>query len=80
MDLPTIIESHKTIDNKVLYKTGDITQMLLCSPDPQEEEEGTEEKVNVDQMTAAKKKELYKMFMHNHGGKGWSVCEGVHIR
>ena len=77
MDLPTIIESHKTIDNKVLYKTGDIAQMLLCSSDP--EEEGTEEKVSVDQMTAAKKKELYKMFMYNHGGTGLG-CEGVCVK
>jgi transcription initiation factor TFIID subunit 7 len=29
VDLPTIIESSKTLDRKSLYKTGDICQMLL---------------------------------------------------
>lgn len=30
VDLPTIVESMKTIDNKNFYKTADICQMLLC--------------------------------------------------
>lgn len=30
VDLPTIVESLKTIDNKSFYKTADICQMLLC--------------------------------------------------
>lgn len=34
VDLPTIIESHKTIDKKSFYKTADICQMLVCSEDP----------------------------------------------
>lgn len=34
VDLPTIIESHKTIDKKSFYKTADICQMLMCSEDP----------------------------------------------
>ncbi|GAO51740.1 hypothetical protein G7K_5833-t1 [Saitoella complicata NRRL Y-17804] len=29
VDLPTIIESHKTLDKKSLYKTADICQMLI---------------------------------------------------
>ena len=29
MDLPCIIESHKTLDKKSLYKTGDICQVDL---------------------------------------------------
>ena len=77
MDLPAIIESHKTLDNKVLYKTGDIAQMILCSTDADEEEEEEEEveegKVNVNEMTAAKKKELYKKFLCNHGSESRSV-------
>lgn len=28
--LPTLIESHKTLDNKFLFKTGDIHQIILC--------------------------------------------------
>lgn len=27
MDLPSIIEIHKTLDNKTLYKTGDVNQV-----------------------------------------------------
>ena len=30
LDLPTIVESHKTIDNKFFYKTADICQLLVC--------------------------------------------------
>ena len=30
VDLPTIMESHKTIDNKTFYKTADICQLLIC--------------------------------------------------
>lgn len=42
LDLPTIMESLKTIDNKSLYKTADICQVLICSteedpPAPEEE-------------------------------------------
>jgi len=75
IDLPTIIESHKTIDKKVLYKTGDISQMIMCSP---EVEEGvTEEKVNVEEMSVAKKKDLYKKFLSNHGSECMAVVSIV---
>lgn len=30
VDLPTIIEGQKTIDNKTVYKTADICQMIIC--------------------------------------------------
>lgn len=72
IDLPTIIESHKTIDKKVLYKTGDIAQMIVCSPEAPEDE--MEEKVSVNEMTAARKKELYKKFLFNHGSESHQVC------
>ncbi|CAH2234910.1 transcription initiation factor TFIID subunit 7-like [Pararge aegeria] len=41
VDLPTIVESWKTIDRKSLYKTADISQMMICKeePDPHTEEE-----------------------------------------
>ena len=68
MDLPTIIESHKTLDKKVLYKTGDISQMIQFSEEAEEEEE-VEEKGNIEEMTAAKKKEVYKKFLSNHGSE-----------
>lgn len=34
VDLPTITESLKTIDNKNFYKTADVCQMLLCKYEP----------------------------------------------
>ncbi|XP_050299697.1 transcription initiation factor TFIID subunit 7 [Anthonomus grandis grandis] len=40
VDLPTIIESLKTIDNKSFYKTADICQMLLCK---EEDDQTTDE-------------------------------------
>ena len=30
VDLPTIMESHKTIDIKTFYKTADICQFIIC--------------------------------------------------
>lgn len=34
VDLPSIIESLKTIDNKSFYKTADICQMIICKEEP----------------------------------------------
>ena len=67
LDLPTLIESNKTLDRKVLYKTGDICQMIDCSGDLEEEEE--EQKGSTEEMTAAMKKEVYKKFVSNHGSE-----------
>lgn len=33
-DLPTIIESYKTLDRKNFYKTADVSQILICKDDP----------------------------------------------
>lgn len=38
VDLPSIIECHKTLDRKTFYKTADICQMMICK----EEEEAQE--------------------------------------
>jgi transcription initiation factor TFIID subunit 7 len=38
VDLPTIVESSKTLDRKNLYKTGDICQMLLVGEQISHEE------------------------------------------
>lgn len=32
-DLPTIIESYKTLDRKNFYKTADVSQILICKED-----------------------------------------------
>ncbi len=34
VDLPSIIESLKTVDNKTFYKTADICQMIICKEEP----------------------------------------------
>ena len=42
MDLPTIIESLKTLDNKAFYKTADISQILICKDKEDFEDEPEE--------------------------------------
>ncbi|ALC42273.1 Taf7, partial [Drosophila busckii] len=39
VDLPTVVESYKTIDNKSFYKSADICQILICKEEPEEETE-----------------------------------------
>ncbi|XP_037945870.1 transcription initiation factor TFIID subunit 7 [Teleopsis dalmanni] len=34
VDLPTVLECLKTIDNKSFYKTADICQMMICKEEP----------------------------------------------
>lgn len=34
VDLPTVVESLKTIDNKNFYKTADLCQMMICKEEP----------------------------------------------
>jgi transcription initiation factor TFIID subunit 7 len=41
VDLPAIIESHKTLDNKQVFKIADISQMLLVTHQIREESEVT---------------------------------------
>lgn len=45
VDLPCIIESHKTLDRKTFYKTADICQMMICKEEfdneKSEEEDST---------------------------------------
>jgi len=59
MDMPTIIESWKTIDNKSFYKTADICQMLVVreGEDPPEDEESKKKKK--DAISRVDKKYLY---------------------
>eukprot|EP00095_Tigriopus_kingsejongensis_P003004 snap_masked-scaffold170_size291898-processed-gene-0.4 protein:Tk03004 transcript:snap_masked-scaffold170_size291898-processed-gene-0.4-mRNA-1 annotation:"hypothetical protein KGM_08713" len=48
VDLPTIIESQKTMDKKTFYKTADIAQMLICHEgEPSEDEEATSPNKNI---------------------------------
>lgn len=64
VDLPGIIESLKTIDNKSFYKTADICQMMICKDEP--DQPITEE----ESPTKNKKKDPYKVdkkFLWPHG-------------
>ncbi|KRT79844.1 hypothetical protein AMK59_8336 [Oryctes borbonicus] len=62
VDLPTIVESLKTIDGKGFYKTADICQMLLC----REDDDST-----ADEDTPQKKKKdpnkVEKKYLWPHG-------------
>lgn len=63
VDLPTIIESLKTIDSKSFYKTADICQMLICKD---EDDQTTDEEV----ISKTKKKDpnkVDKKFLWPHG-------------
>ncbi|CAD7093422.1 unnamed protein product [Hermetia illucens] len=64
VDLPTVIESLKTIDNKSFYKTADICQMIQCKDEP-DAPSADEESPN-----KAKKKDpnkVDKKFLWPHG-------------
>ncbi|CAB0000658.1 unnamed protein product [Nesidiocoris tenuis] len=63
VDLPTIVESLKTIDNRSFYKTSDICQMMVCK---EEDDVQTDE----ESPTKHKKKDpnkVDKKFLWPHG-------------
>ena len=68
VDLPCIVETHKTLDRRTLLKSGDMSQMVVCSRGSLDEDDREEK---VEEMTAAKKKDLYKKFVWNHGSEYW---------
>jgi TATA-binding protein-associated factor Taf7 len=59
VDLPCVIESHKTIENKHIYKTADICQMLICSFD--------DETAADDEAKKKKDLKLEKKYLWPHG-------------
>lgn len=64
VDLPTVVESLKTIDRKSVYKSADICQMMICKDelDPASTEE--------ESPTKNKKKDPFKVdkkFLYPHG-------------
>ncbi|KAL7294592.1 hypothetical protein TKK_0011899 [Trichogramma kaykai] len=64
VDLPTIVESLKTIDNKSFYKTADICQLLICKEE--DDVSNTEDETSIKQ----KKKDPLKVdkkFLWPHG-------------
>lgn len=64
VDLPTIVESLKTIDNKSFYKTADICQIMICK------EEDDQVTTDEESPTKHKKKDpnkVEKKFLWPHG-------------
>nr|XP_023013480.1 transcription initiation factor TFIID subunit 7 [Leptinotarsa decemlineata] len=63
VDLPTIVESLKTIDGKGFYKTADICQMLICRED--------DDQTTTDEDSPQKKKKdpnkVEKKYLWPHG-------------
>lgn len=60
VDLPTIIESYKTLDKKTFYKTADVCQMMICKDEI--DASGEEE-----DLSKLKGKEREKKFLWPHG-------------
>uniref|UniRef100_A0A8D8RSQ9 Transcription initiation factor TFIID subunit 7 n=1 Tax=Cacopsylla melanoneura TaxID=428564 RepID=A0A8D8RSQ9_9HEMI len=66
VDLPTIIESLKTIDKKNFYKTADICQMMICKEEDDRESSDEEER----EAKMKNKKDINKVekkFLWPHG-------------
>ncbi|XP_028397763.1 transcription initiation factor TFIID subunit 7-like [Dendronephthya gigantea] len=61
MDLPSIVESLKTVDKKSFYKTADICQMLVCT------DESDEPNVDVEETSEQTSHKKDKKFVFNHG-------------
>ncbi|XP_063703512.1 transcription initiation factor TFIID subunit 7 [Culicoides brevitarsis] len=64
VDLPTIIESLKSVDLKNFYKTADICQMMICKMEPEEQP------IEEESPSKNKKKDpnkVDKKFLHPHG-------------
>lgn len=64
MDLPTIIESQKTIDRKIFHKVADISQMLICKDGPPSEEEDSSGPIKLKRYDPNK---VDKKYIYPHG-------------
>ncbi|XP_017305259.1 transcription initiation factor TFIID subunit 7-like [Diaphorina citri] len=64
VDLPTIIESLKTIDRKNFYKTADICQMMICK---EEDDRGTSDEEEERLFKNKKDNKVDKKFLWPHG-------------
>jgi len=63
VDLPTVIESHKTIDRKTLYKTADICQLLIC----REGDNPSDDEIQSDEDKKKDPNKVDKKFVYPHG-------------
>uniref|UniRef100_A0A1E1X6R1 Putative transcription initiation factor tfii-d subunit n=1 Tax=Amblyomma aureolatum TaxID=187763 RepID=A0A1E1X6R1_9ACAR len=72
VDLPSIIESHKTLDRKTFYKTADVAQLMICKEeDAGEDEEAKKAAAAADDEESLRRKERKdakdKKYQHPHG-------------
>lgn len=73
LDLPSIIESHKTLDRKTFYKTADVAQIMVCKEDDggEDEEARKAAAAALDDEESPRKKERRdakdKKYQHPHG-------------
>lgn len=64
VDLPTIVESLKTIDNRSFYKTADICQMLICK---EEDDQATTDEESPVRQKKRDPNKVDKKFLWPHG-------------
>ncbi|XP_012284567.1 transcription initiation factor TFIID subunit 7 [Orussus abietinus] len=64
VDLPTVVESLKTIDNKSFYKTADICQMVLCK---EEDDQTTTDEESPIRQKKKDPNKVDKKFLWPHG-------------
>lgn len=72
LDLPSIIESHKTLDRKTFYKTADVAQIMVCKEDDGgEDEEARKAAAALDDEESPRKKDRKdakdKKYQQPHG-------------
>lgn len=67
VDLPCIIESHKTLDKKAFFKTADISQMLVCKTQDEPWTLSDEEIFNEHNKQLRKLGKLKKKYQWPHG-------------
>ena len=63
VDLPCVIESHKTLDKKNFYKTADICQIMICTEDQDEFNKDNDKKILDDKRLDGKD----RRFIYPHG-------------
>lgn len=66
-DLPTIIESYKTLDKKNFYKTADISQILICKEKSEDNGSNENDKQNNDTLFMSIGGAGKREFLYPHG-------------
>ncbi|XP_019484754.1 PREDICTED: transcription initiation factor TFIID subunit 7-like isoform X1 [Hipposideros armiger] len=67
VDLPCVIGSLKTLDNKTFYKTADISKMLVCTADGDLHSSLEEPVASADLKVTGKNKKRQKKYAWKHG-------------